>query len=74
MEALESGQIAGAALDVQDPEPPPEDSVLWSMENLILTPHIGWKAIEARQRLVEAVADNIRAFLEGAPTNVVQKN
>lgn len=70
--ALESGQVAGAALDVQDPEPLPEKSILWSMENVILTPHIGWKAIEARQRLVEAVAGNIRAFLSGTPTNVVQ--
>lgn len=72
VEALESGRIAGAALDVQDPEPLPEDHVLWSMENVILTPHIGWKAIEARKRLVEKVTDNIRAFLSGAPTNVVK--
>lgn len=71
VEALESGQLAGAALDVQDPEPLPEDHVLWSMENVILTPHIGWKSIEARQRLVEKVAGNIRAFLNGTPTNVV---
>lgn len=70
-EALESGQLAGAALDVQYPEPLPEDHVLWSMENVILTPHIGWKSIEARKRLVEKVAENIKGFLSGPPINVV---
>lgn len=71
-DAIESGQLAGAALDVQDPEPLPEDHVLWTTQNVILTAHIGWKAIEARKRLVEAVAGNIRAFLNGTPTNVVK--
>ncbi len=71
--AVASGWIAGAALDVQDPEPLPRDSALWSMPESILTPHIGWKALEARQRLIAAVAANIRAFLDGAPINVVPK-
>ena len=72
VKALKSGQIAGAALDVQEPEPLPKDDALWSMENVILTAHIGWKAIEARKRLVDKVTENIRAFLDGAPTNVVK--
>lgn len=71
-EALDSGRLAAAALDVQDPEPLPEDSVLWSMDSVILTPHIGWKAIEARQRLIAAVAENVKAFLDGAPIHLVR--
>jgi lactate dehydrogenase-like 2-hydroxyacid dehydrogenase len=69
--AVASGQIAGAALDVQDPEPPPPDDALWSMPDRILTPHVGWKALEARRRLIAGVARNIRAFLDGEPVNVV---
>ncbi len=70
-EALRTEQIAGAALDVQDPEPPPADSVLWTLPNVILTPHIGWKSIEARERLMDVVAGNIKAYLEGSPINTV---
>lgn len=69
--AIASGRVAGAALDVQDPEPPPPDDVLWSMPDRIVTPHIGWKALEARQRLIAGVARNVRTFLDGAPVNVV---
>ena len=71
VEALESGTIAGAALDVQKPEPPDPQSPLWRAPGLILTPHIGWKAIEARRRLVEIVADNIDAFSRGVERNLV---
>ncbi|MCZ6653620.1 MAG: NAD(P)-dependent oxidoreductase [Planctomycetota bacterium] len=71
-EALKSGQLAGAALDVQHPEPLPEDHELWSMANVILTPHIGWKSIEARKRLVKKLGENIKAFLSGTPINVVK--
>ncbi len=71
--AVASGRIAGAALDVHDPEPLPRDDVLWSMPDGILTPHIGWKALEARQRLMAAVTRNIQAFLDGAPINVVPR-
>ncbi len=69
--ALESGVIAGAGLDVQESEPPVEDSPLYSMENVILTPHMGWKGLETRQRLVSILTDNIQGYLSGTPINIV---
>ena len=45
-------KIAGAALDVQDPEPPELNNPLFAMEHVILTPHMGWKCLESRQRLI----------------------
>lgn len=71
IEALRMGTIAGAALDVQDPEPPALDNSLFEMDNVIMTPHIGWKRTESRQRLVQLTAENISAFTEGTPVNVV---
>ncbi len=71
IEALQNGIIAGAALDVQDPEPPELTNPLFFMDNVILTPHIGWKCIESRQRLLSLLANNIKAFIEGCPINVV---
>lgn len=71
IKALQTGVIAGAGLDVQDVEPPPADSLLYTLENVILTPHIGWKRLETRQRLMNMVAENVAAFLKGSPQNVV---
>lgn len=69
--ALRAGTIAGAGLDVQETEPPAEDDPLYTMENVILTPHMGWKGLETRRRLVSILAGNIRAFFAGSPINVV---
>ena len=69
--ALEHGIIAGAALDVQVNEPPSDDSLLYSMKNVILTPHIGWERKETRQRLVHVVSENVKNYVKGQPTNVV---
>ncbi len=71
IEALNNKTIAGAGLDVQDPEPPAIDNPLFSMDNVIMTPHIGWRRYESRQRLVNLMADNIKSFLAGKPINVV---
>lgn len=71
IDALKSGEIAGAALDVQEVEPPAADNPLFQMENVIMTPHIGWQTLESRQRLMKMLTDNIRAFINGNAVNVV---
>eukprot|EP00928_Gymnodinium_smaydae_P010874 TRINITY_DN14098_c0_g1_i1.p1 TRINITY_DN14098_c0_g1~~TRINITY_DN14098_c0_g1_i1.p1 ORF type:complete len:374 (+),score=65.74 TRINITY_DN14098_c0_g1_i1:64-1185(+) len=71
IEVLKANGIAGAGLDVQDVEPPPDRSPLYTMENVILTPHIGWKRLETRQRLMDIVAANVAAYKQGSPVNVV---
>ena len=72
-EALAAKRIAGAGLDVQEVEPPAEDSPLYTLDNVIITPHMGWKGLETRQRLVGIIRDNIQAFFKGEPINVVSK-
>jgi glycerate dehydrogenase len=73
-EALEAGSIGGAGFDVLTVEPPRDGNVLLELDlpNLIVTPHVAWAATESRQRLMDQVADNIRAFLTGTPRNRVE--
>lgn len=71
IEALQNGVIAGAGLDVQEFEPLDDASPLYTMDNVIITPHMGWRGLETRQRLVSLIKDNIRSFSEGQPINRV---
>ena len=70
-EALNQGQIAGAALDVLNDEPPAPNNPLLSATNCIVTPHIAWATKQARSRLMSIAVGNVAAFLHGHPTNVV---
>jgi len=70
-DALNEGRLAGAALDVMIDEPPKADNPLLSAKNCIITPHIAWASRDARMRLVHIVADNLQAYLDGCPQNVV---
>jgi glycerate dehydrogenase len=70
--ALSSGAIAAACLDVMQTEPPPSDHPLMSLPNCIITSHMAWTARETRQRLLDEIILNIRAFLRGKPKNVVR--
>ena len=70
-DALNSGKIAGAGLDVMTDEPPKPDCPLLSAKNCIITPHIAWASRDARLRLVRIVAENLAAFLAGHPQNTV---
>jgi len=74
VDALNHGEIAAAGLDVMEHEPMRKDSRLFDVKDksrLLLTPHIAWASTEARQRCVDDVCSNIKAFLAGAPTNLV---
>lgn len=69
--ALNEGIIAGAGIDVLCQEPPSEDAPILKAKNCLITPHIAWYARDARLRLLETVADNLRAFQQGNPQNIV---
>lgn len=71
VEALESGKLRGAAVDVVSQEPMKADNPLLTTRKCIITPHIAWAPVESRQRLLDCVVENIRAFLAGKPQNVV---
>ena len=68
--ALCDGVIAGAGLDVVSREPMPDDNPLREAPNCLITPHVAWSSIEARNRLLAGVLDNVRAFVNGKPINV----
>lgn len=70
-DALVSGRLAFAAVDVLAVEPPRQGSPLIGLDNCIVTPHVAWQSTDARRRLLDVSAANLRAFLAGAPQNVV---
>jgi len=70
-EALNSGKVYAAGLDAVRNEPIAMDNPLLSAKNCYITPHISWAAIECRQRLVDYSLDNLKAYLDGKPTNIV---
>ena len=72
-EALNSGQLAGAVVDVVSAEPIAPDNPLLSAKNIAITPHLAWATREARRRLMASTAENISAFLEGASQNIVNE-
>ena len=71
--ALNEGRVAGAGLDVLSVEPPLADNPLLAAKNCLITPHIAWATRAARARLIRTTVDNVRAFLDGQPTNVVNR-
>lgn len=70
-QALNEGWIAGAALDVVSAEPIRPDNPLLAARNCVITPHMAWASLAARRRLMHATIENVRAFLDGKPQNVV---
>ena len=72
-DALKSGKLAAAGLDVVYTEPIRPDNPLLSAPNCIITPHMSWGAKEARQRIMDITADNVKAYLAGSPINIVNR-
>lgn len=69
--ALEDGRIGAYLADVMDTEPPRDGSPLLEAKNTVITPHVAWAPFETRRRLLDVVAENVRAYLSGKPQNVV---
>ena len=69
--ALLSGHLSGAAIDVLETEPMAANCVLYGIPNLTITPHVAWAPMETRQRLLSIVCENIKGFLTGTPCNLV---
>ena len=72
-EALKSGKLAAAGLDVVYTEPIKADNPLLTAPNCIITPHMSWGAKEARQRIMDITVDNVKAYIDGNPINIVNK-
>ena len=70
-QALKSGKLSFAAVDVVSSEPIKSDNPLLGIDNMIITPHIAWAPKQSRQRLMDVAVDNLRAFLNASPVNVV---
>ncbi|MBQ9873836.1 MAG: hypothetical protein IJM30_05185, partial [Thermoguttaceae bacterium] len=70
--ALRSGRLGGLGADVLSSEPPTIDNPLIKAPNCFITPHNAWASLEARTRLIKTATDNLRAFIEGNPINVVK--
>ena len=70
-QALKSGHLSGASVDVLETEPMSKDCPLIGIENCVITPHMAWAPKDTRQRLVNIVTENLNAYLEGHPQNVV---
>ncbi len=70
-DALNTGKVAGAAVDVVSSEPIAKDNELLNAKNCIITPHIAWAPKEARIRLMDIAVQNLEEYLQGKPVNVV---
>jgi glycerate dehydrogenase len=70
-EALDSGKLAGAGVDVLSVEPPVPENPLFHTKNIYITPHIAWASYDTRKRLMEILEENVKSFVGGTPVNVV---
>ncbi|MFT5095678.1 MAG: glycerate dehydrogenase [Porticoccaceae bacterium] len=70
-EALNAGQLAGAAVDVASVEPITDDNPLLTATNCLITPHMAWSSLAARRRMMQITAENVSNFLTGKPSNII---